>query len=347
MESIVGKLDRLLQQYRPAYYQRLKPGATIENILEFEFHLSATLPYSFKSLYLWKNGQPSSYFEAWQSNQTLMSLAAIREAHDVLTGLLRAGEFDKANWWHPQWIPFLDNGSGDHFCIDLVGTLGGRAGQIIEFRHNNSCRKIVAPSFEAWLDSYVDLIQNEDWAYYEETGEELYLDWDPEFDRYPLYAEAADVAEQVNVLETARWELNCIHRSIGSAADYLDRGRPSPNQQTETRAAILRLEEQARDLEADFDIMLAEIREQNPAAFYRWVATHVSVLNEIVAEVRVIASPAPWDKARIHVAEKTLVEWWEVRDGTRNYVAINWHFLKDYEERMMTKLPNLILRKSA
>lgn len=34
-----------------------------------------------------------------------MSLNDIRAAHTVLTGLMRAGEFDKSNWWHLRWIP--------------------------------------------------------------------------------------------------------------------------------------------------------------------------------------------------------------------------------------------------
>ncbi len=347
MESLIGLLDDLLRQHRPAYYQRLLPAATAGDILALESCLGVALPPAFKSLYLWRNGQPSNLYESWQNNQTLMSLAAIREAHDVLTGLLREGEFERARWWHPQWIPFLDNGGGDHFCVDLAGVFTGDRGQIIEFRHDNPIREIVAPNFKAWLAGYVDLIQNEDWEYYEETGDELYLDWDSDIEGYPIRAEATSVIPDVNALEYARWQLNDIHRSSGSAADYLDRGRPDPDQRAEAKAAIKRLESEAVQLENTFDQTLTDLRIQNPAVVFVWVATHVEVLNDIIGEARSVESLAVWDKTRIHVAEKTLAEWQEVKEGKRNYVSINWYFLKDYEERLTAKLPGLKLREPA
>lgn len=148
-------------------------------------------------------------------------------------------------------------------------------------------------------------------------------------------------------LEAIRWQLNAIRRSAGSAADYLDRGRPSPEQRAEAQAAIKRLEKEARALEEDFDQRLVRLREQNPVVIFSWVAAHKTVLDEIIAEARVNDPPAISDKTRIHVAQKTLAEWQEVKDGTRNYVSINWSFLKDYEERLMAKLPDLDLRRPA
>jgi cell wall assembly regulator SMI1 len=70
-------------------------------------------------------------------------------------------------WWHRAWIPFLDAG-GDHLCVDSQGTLGGSAGQVISFFHDDSSRVIDYASLRNWLEAFVASLEADLWR--EESG---------------------------------------------------------------------------------------------------------------------------------------------------------------------------------
>lgn len=58
------------------------------------------------------------------------------------------------DWWNIGWLPFTDNGAGDHICIDFNPTNLGVIGQIIEVWHDNNSRRVIASSFQSWLNSF-------------------------------------------------------------------------------------------------------------------------------------------------------------------------------------------------
>jgi cell wall assembly regulator SMI1 len=144
------------------------------------------LPSAFHELYQWHDGQSFDCYEAFQDNRVFMALDDARESHEILTELLDAGEFQRANWWSRHWVPFLYNGAGDYVCVDLAGTFTGQVGQIIEFWHDDAGRNVIAPSLEAWLADYAALLERTEWEYYAETGEEPFLDWESSMPGYPL-----------------------------------------------------------------------------------------------------------------------------------------------------------------
>jgi cell wall assembly regulator SMI1 len=185
MQTILQQVDTLLRIHRPDYYARLQPGASASELDALELALGLQLLPDYRTLYTWKNGQRG--FKTLHHNLTFMSLKQAQEAHTILTGLLRGGEFSRANWWHPAWIPFLDNGGGNHYCLDLAGSFTGRVGQIIEFRHDHPARTILAPSLSAWLADYATLLATTDW---EEMIGDLYLDWIPRTPGYPIAMQA-------------------------------------------------------------------------------------------------------------------------------------------------------------
>lgn len=186
MLNLIEKLDTLLKQYRPAYYEKLLPGLAISEITAFEEVLGFSLPQDYKDLYQWRNGQSTSYYEAFHWNQTWMSNKEVKGSISDLNALLRGGDFEKTNWWNSMWIPFLSNGAGDHFCLDIAGVFTGQKEQIIEFRHNHAERKIVAPNMAIWLADYVALLEQEDWDYYRETGKVPFLEWKCNTPGYPI-----------------------------------------------------------------------------------------------------------------------------------------------------------------
>ena len=124
-----------------------------------------------------------------------MTIEEVVGTHRLLTEMLEGGEFDLQMWWSPRWVPFLDNGCGDHQCIDMGGAFGGVAGQVISFWRDWDSRNIEYPSLEKWLDTFVVSLEAGLWR---EVGGDLHpIDedrWDPFLRKmspgYPIEANA-------------------------------------------------------------------------------------------------------------------------------------------------------------
>jgi len=80
------------------------------------------------------------------------------------------GDFDQANWWFPEYVPFLSNGGGDNYCIDYAGSFGGTKGQIIAWNHDYEARPIEHVDFHHWLQTVVEDLERGCLAYDEEYG---------------------------------------------------------------------------------------------------------------------------------------------------------------------------------
>jgi cell wall assembly regulator SMI1 len=123
--------------------------------MSFERELGYNLPAGLRALYRWHDGQDPECPGAFQNDKKLMALEDVRAARLALRQLRDAGEFPEANWWSDAWLPFLDNGHGDHLCVDLDGMFSGIPGQVVLFYHDWDCRNIDAPSLEKWLEPFV------------------------------------------------------------------------------------------------------------------------------------------------------------------------------------------------
>lgn len=185
MPEPLAQFDALLRAGRPAFYARLRPGASDEALASAEAALGAPLPPAFRAFYRWRDVQGPGFYTPWLENLTVLPLRAGVQASQTLTGLLQAGAFDLANWWHPRWLPSLDDGAGNHLCLDLAGSFTGRPGQIIEFWHDDAARPVVAPDFATWLGAYVRLLAE---ALAEAGGDDgaLELYWQSDLPGYPL-----------------------------------------------------------------------------------------------------------------------------------------------------------------
>lgn len=168
METVITRLDKWFKSNRSAYYAKLQPGAADEEIHRFERLSGLLLPESFKALYRWRNGQPLDCYEAFHNNKMFLSLESIEESWTVLKELLEGGEFEIENWWRVSWIPFLDDGAGNHLCLDLEGTFTDHKGQLLEFWHDDSDRDILYPDFERYLETVVRCLEEQTWSEDEE-----------------------------------------------------------------------------------------------------------------------------------------------------------------------------------
>ncbi|CAH9017560.1 hypothetical protein NURINAE_00437 [Candidatus Nitrosacidococcus sp. I8] len=127
--------------------------------------LGAQLPDDFIVFYKIHNGQISegpSFIDC----EEWLSFEGIEYQWKVWKELLDGGAFSegdfksspdievKNDWWHPCWIPITYDGSGNHYCLDLVPTKEGNHGQIIRMWHDDDIRPLIASSFTAWIEDY-------------------------------------------------------------------------------------------------------------------------------------------------------------------------------------------------
>jgi cell wall assembly regulator SMI1 len=73
-------------------------------------------------------------------------------------------------FWHKGWIPFISNGGGDYYCLDLAPGEEGAIGQIVSFNHEIGERWLVAPSLRMWLSDLVQELQAVRFSYEKGKG---------------------------------------------------------------------------------------------------------------------------------------------------------------------------------
>ena len=178
MEAVWNRIESWLQTHAPKIFDCLQPGVSEQQIQETEAFLGVTLPADVKDSYRLHNGQQlsgPSFIDGWD----LLSLDEIQSNWLVWKQLLERGDFHGitsepsgpilSDWWNPRWIPFTQDGIGNHFCLDLSPAPGGSVGQIILLIHDDVERVVLAPSFESWLSGIADDLETGKY-YYEEQG---------------------------------------------------------------------------------------------------------------------------------------------------------------------------------
>ncbi|MCR5890039.1 SMI1/KNR4 family protein [Hymenobacter sp. J193] len=158
-QQLLSRLDTLLQQHRPEYYATLAPPATATELDALEAAFQLKLPTELRQWYGWHNGhlESKSIFQNHEFIQgnSLAPLSSVAESMRVNCELLAAGEYFMPNWWQTNWVPFLENGGGDHICLDLEGTFTGQPGQVLEQWHDMEQRTVLFPDLTAWLRAVV------------------------------------------------------------------------------------------------------------------------------------------------------------------------------------------------
>jgi cell wall assembly regulator SMI1 len=162
MDPLIGRLDLWLRTNRPQYHASLQSGATASSIDALERRVSTVLPPLFREMLAWRDGTGGVSFldkEDLAFEGSWMSIADITETIEMLDGMAAVDEWDYDDWWCPGWVPFLWTISDDYLCIDLVGSFGGQPGQILKFWHDDKERTIVHRSFDAWLQTFVEALE--------------------------------------------------------------------------------------------------------------------------------------------------------------------------------------------
>lgn len=155
--DLIPRLDRWLATNRADYYAKLRPGATPKALKAFDSRFAVKLPSEFRELYQWRNGQADN--ASLQYNLMFSSLEEIADTKEMLDGMI-GSDFEDPKWWRRGWVPFLANGGGDHWCVDLTAEDGGVPGQVLVFYHDEAYRGIRFPSLDAWLRNLVESMEN-------------------------------------------------------------------------------------------------------------------------------------------------------------------------------------------
>lgn len=168
------RIDEWLAQHAPEQAASLAKGAKADQIKQLERQLNMKLPQEFVESYAIHDGQKEDCDLIPDDFGTfyLLRLKDIPKQWKVWNQLNDNGEFaentatpDKgvaADWWNRGWIPFASDGGGDHLCIDLAPAKGGKVGQVIQMCHDQSDRKLIAPSFAAWLIQLAESLERGD-----------------------------------------------------------------------------------------------------------------------------------------------------------------------------------------
>jgi hypothetical protein len=131
--------------------------------------------------------------------------------------------------------------------------------------------------------------------------------------------------------EAARRRVEAEECAAGSLSDYLDRGRPNPEQARRARADIWGHEAWTEAERRALCDLVSDTRCRTPQAMAAWVEAHIVLCDAIAAE----PADADWSSGvRPHVARQTRAAWEKVISGAECHVRINWYFLFDYEDRL-------------
>jgi cell wall assembly regulator SMI1 len=156
---LLARLDQWVNSKRERFQQALRPGATAAECDALAAELGKPLPEELRALLMWHNGQNPDVPGAFEQNWLLMNTEEIAEAKKELDDHPHEG-------WQSNWLPFLDDDSGDYRCLDL----GSPGCPVLECWRGRTDHPVVAPSLAAWLDSFVTALERGAYAEDPERG---------------------------------------------------------------------------------------------------------------------------------------------------------------------------------
>ncbi len=181
MEQYLKRFDNWLQINAPHLLSIINLGATKADIDKLEKVINKKLPDDFVNFYRIYNGQDEEKSrEGLINSEELLSIDSIVKQWLCWKGLLDDGTFEditsepddgvKNDWWNPLWIPFTNDGSGNHICIDLDPATNGNVGQVMRMWHDSGYRELYATSFSDYISNYITSLENGKYIYAKDWG---------------------------------------------------------------------------------------------------------------------------------------------------------------------------------
>lgn len=160
INAIWEKIEEWLKKNSPTLFERLKPGATNQELQEFEKKTGLTLPDDYKASLKRHNGEVSL------TDYTYSPLHSVLSNWEMMSELDAKGKFNALEiegtgagkiqpvWWHKGWIPFAEDSGGNMLCIDTAPGKRGKSGQILYMELQTGPQVSKYKSFSEWLDRY-------------------------------------------------------------------------------------------------------------------------------------------------------------------------------------------------
>jgi cell wall assembly regulator SMI1 len=138
-----------------------RPPVNPVAIEDFCIKSGINLPDDLRQILLISDGETRKSAGSF-GNWRLMPIAEIQAAWGWLTQVTAKGAFSdltadvspyfQNGWWHPGWVPFICNDTGDYFCLDTQPPKSSRGGQILLFFQDRPERPLIAASLAGWVD---------------------------------------------------------------------------------------------------------------------------------------------------------------------------------------------------
>jgi cell wall assembly regulator SMI1 len=180
MEMLWERIEAWLAGHAPHILRNLRKGASSVALAKLEAQIQKTLPEAVRAFYAVHDGQrsvcPMGLFYSLQ----FMPLARVKESQRIWASLVDMNDemarvmrsspegHIKPVYANPLWIPFADDQSGNHLGIDLDPGAAGVEGQVIVFGRDENCKRLVARSFEEFVNTFVQQLEGGNFVIKEE-----------------------------------------------------------------------------------------------------------------------------------------------------------------------------------
>lgn len=172
-----ARIQTWARQHAPGV--TFRPPADPAAIDNFAAKSGLTLPDDLRHALLVADGEARDS-AGMIGNWRILPITEIQGAWGLLNTLGKKGAFAghepqaplyiRDAWWHPGWIPIVESGAGDFFCLDCNPPKPERSGQVLLFLGERPERPLVAGSLRAWFDRIARDLAEGAYAYDEEAG---------------------------------------------------------------------------------------------------------------------------------------------------------------------------------
>ena len=186
------RIEAWLASHAPHILRDLRKGASGAALAKLESRLQRPLPETIRAFYTIHDGQKSECPEGLFYSLQFMPLARVLKSQILWASLVDMNDelayamssspkgHIKPLYANPLWIPFAHDQSGNHLGIDLDPDTAGIEGQVIVFGRDENCKRLVASSFEEFIQMFLQQLEGGNFVIEEEILEfKSYLDGTP------------------------------------------------------------------------------------------------------------------------------------------------------------------------
>lgn len=169
MKKYWEQIEAWFKEHHPEILETFNPPATEADFESLETVLGFSLPKDFREFYAIHNGQDtglvfrSAIIEP--ESEGLSPIEKIINVHFMYQEISEYGtpvtEEDvekgiKPLYWSTQWIPIMEDGTGNSYFLDMDPADGGKVGQVIFRHYEGPTYELIAPSFRNWVKQFVE-----------------------------------------------------------------------------------------------------------------------------------------------------------------------------------------------